>query len=122
MRPCLLFISSSSSAHAIHVPWKAEDGWTLSKTGEVKARLRVPSQDADARDELLGQHAPWLEEKAHTDDDKKAYLSGLVWPQAYLQLAFDAGATPSVLRLDLPRDEPEAPPQTKRTSDGNASE
>jgi hypothetical protein len=122
MEPCLLFINSSNSAHAIHVPWKAEDGWTLSKTGEVKARLRVPSQDAGAMDELLEQHAAWLEEKAHTDKEKRAYLSGLVWPEVHLQLALDAGATPSVFRLDLPRDEPEAPPQTKGTSDGNASE
>ncbi len=122
MKSCLLFVNSSNSARAIRIAWGPEDGWTLSQNGEVKARLRVPSQDAGAMDELLGQHAPWLEEKAHTDEEKKAYLSGLVWPQAYLQLAFDAGATPSVLRLDLPTDEPEAPPQTKGTSNGNASE
>jgi len=120
--PCLLFINNSNSARGIRVPWGSEDGWTLSQNGEVKARLRVPSQDASARDELLRQHAPWLEEKAHTDEEKRAYLSGLVWPEAHLQLALDAGATPSVFRLDLPRDEPEAPPRTKGTSDGNASE
>ena len=122
MKSCLLFINSSNSARAIRIPWKAEDGWTLSKTGEVKARLRVPSQDAGVMDKLLEQHAAWLEEKAHTDEEKRAYLSGLVWPEACFQLAFDAGASPSVFRLDLPRDEPEAPPQTKGTSDGNASE
>lgn len=116
MKSCLLFIGSSSSAHVIPIPWKAEDGWTLSKTWEVKARLRVPSQDEGAMKELLGQHAPRLEEEAHTDEEKKAYLSRLVWLEACLQLAFDAGATPSVLRLDLPSDEPDPAPQGKDKS------
>jgi hypothetical protein len=121
LKSCLLFIHSSSSARAIRIPWKPEDGWTLSKTGEVKARLRVPSQDASAMNELLGQHASWLEEKAHTDEEKRAYLSGLVWLQAYLQFALHAGATPNTLRLDLPPDEPDVLPKTNDTLDGNAS-
>jgi hypothetical protein len=116
MKSCLLFINSSNSARAIRIPWGTEDGWTPSRTGEVRARLRVPSQDADAMDELLRQDAPWLEEKAHTDEEKRAYLSGLVWPEAYLRLAYDAGASPSVFRLDLASGEPDVPPQTKGES------
>lgn len=120
--PCLLFINNSNSARGIRVPWGSEDGWIPSSTMEIKVRLQVPSQDAAVMNELLVQDPTWLEEKAHTQEEKRAYLEELVWLQAYQQLAFDPGATPSILRLDLPREEPEAPPQTKGTSDGNASE
>lgn len=114
--PCLLFINSSNGARGIRVPWGSEDGWIPSSTMEIKVRLQVPSQDAAVMNELLVQDPTWLEEKAHTQEEKRAYLEELVWLQVYQQLAFDPGATPSVLRLDLPRDEPEAPPQTKGTS------
>src|SRR5450830_8459 len=120
--PCLLFINNSNSARGIRVPWGSEDAWTLSESNEVKVCLSIVSRDSEAMNALLEQDPAWLKEKAHTQEEKKAYLEELVWLQAYQQLAFDPGVTPSVLRLDLPRDEPEAPPQTKGTSDGNASE
>jgi hypothetical protein len=64
---------------------------------------------------LLVKSPAWLEEKG---DEKVAYLEELVWLEAYQQLVFDPGTTPGVLRLDLPTDEPEAPPQTKDESTG----
>ena len=115
MKPVMLIIQRSNSAHVIRVPWSSENGWTLSPDMEIKVRLRVPSQDLAAMNELLAQNPAWLEEKG---DEKVAYLEELVWLEAYQQLAFDPGATPGVLRLDLPTDEPEAPPQTKDKATG----
>jgi len=61
----------------------------------------------------LKQNPAWLEEKAQTEEGKKAYLEELVWLQAYQRLAFCPGTTPGVHRLDLSTGEPDAPPQTK---------
>jgi hypothetical protein len=116
MKPVMLFIERSNSAHAIRMPWNPQTGWIPSATREVKIRLQVPSQETEAMDALLKQNPAWLEEKAHTDEEKKAYLKELVWLQAYQQLAFCPGSTPGVLRLDLPNDEDEALPQSKDES------
>jgi len=121
MQPCLLFINRSNSARAVLIPWGPEDGWTFSKTNGVKVRLRVPSQDVGAMNELLGQHAASPEEEVRTPEEKKAYLEELVWLQAYEQLAFDPGATPGILRLDLSTDEADAPLQAKGAADDDAS-
>lgn len=108
-KPVILFVDESHSARAIRVPWDSEAGWIPSARNEVKVRLRNPSHDSDAMDILLAQDSDWLQEKADTREGKEAYLQELVWLQAFERLAFDAGATPGILRLDLPADEPDAP-------------
>jgi hypothetical protein len=115
MKPVMLIIQRSNSAHVIRVPWSPENGWTPSPDMQIKVRLRVPSQDLAAMNELLAQNPEWLEEKG---DEKVAYLEELVWLEVYQQLVFDPGTTPGVLRLDLPTDEPEAPPQAKDEATG----
>ncbi|HEX7608796.1 MAG TPA: hypothetical protein VF370_05720 [Candidatus Cryosericum sp.] len=119
VKPMMLFIERCNTAHVIRVPWSPEDNWVFSKFNEIKVCLHVFPQDLAAMNELLVKSPAWLEEKG---DEKVAYLEELVWLEAYQQLVFDPGTTPGVLRLDLPTDEPEAPPQAKGTSDGNASE
>jgi len=110
VKPMMLFIERCNTAHVIRVPWSPEDNWVFSKFNEIKVYLHVFPQDLAAMNELLVKSPAWLEEKG---DEKVAYLEELVWLEAYQQLAFDPGATPGVLRLDLPTDEPDAPPQTK---------
>lgn len=110
VKPMMLFIERCNTAHVIRVPWSPEDNWVFSKFNEIKVCLHVFPQDLAAMNELLVKSPAWLEEKG---DEKVAYLEELVWLEAYQQLVFDPGTTPGVLRLDLPTDEPEAPPQTK---------
>jgi len=116
VKPCLLFIHS---ARVTQVPWCYDDGWTFSKSYEVKVCLRVFSQDPDAMNTLLEQSPAWLEQEATTPDQKKAHLEELVWLQGYQQLVLDPGTTPGVFRLDLPTDEPDTLPQPKGESDEN---
>jgi hypothetical protein len=115
VKPMMLFIERCNTAHVIRVPWSPEDNWVFSKFNEIKVCLHVFPQDLAAMNELLVKSPAWLEEKG---DEKVAYLEELVWLEAYQQLVFDPGTTPGVLRLDLPTDEPEAPPQTKDESTG----
>lgn len=104
MAPCFLFISSSNSACAVRVPWDAEEGWKFSAKREVKARLRVLSQDTDARDRFLKDDPLWLQEEGKTREAKIDFLETQVWIQVYEQLLLEPGPHPSILRLDLPRD------------------
>lgn len=115
VKPMMLFIERCNTAHVIRVPWSPEDNWVFSKFNEIKVCLHVFPQDLAAMNELLVKSPAWLEEKG---DEKVAYLEELVWLEAYQQLVFDPGTTPGVFRLDLPTDEPEAPPQTEDESTG----
>ncbi len=105
MKPCLLFISGSNTAHAIRIPWEVEEGWTVSARKEVKARLRVLSQDTNAMDKFLKDDPDWLQQEGKTTDEKRSYLETRVWIEAYLHLVLYEGAALSILRLELPSDE-----------------
>jgi hypothetical protein len=105
MKPSLLFINGSTTAHAMRIPWEAEEGWTLSTSKEIKARLRVLSQDTDAMDRFLKDDPDWLQEEGKTAEAKRSYLETRVWIQVYQHLVFETGPRSLILRLNLPPDQ-----------------
>lgn len=105
MSPCFLFINGSNSARAIRVPWDGEEGWTFSAMKEVKARLRVLSQDADAMEKFLEEDPDWLQEQGETSEAKRSFLETRVWIQVYEHLLLESGPHPSILHLDLSHDQ-----------------